>query len=178
MERHNGTSVETARDEVNAIIARFATPETSQLTTRVNATLREGYVVDVDMRKHQLVVDEPRGVGGTDLGPNPVELLLASLASCQAITYRVWAAKLGIALDHVEVALEGDIDLRGYFGVDDAVRPGYSALRLRVTLDGPETPMRYRRLADAVDGHCPVLDIAGVPVPVERVLVKPPSPPG
>jgi len=84
----------------------------------------------------------------------------------------VWATKLGIALDSVHVEADGDIDLRGFFGVDDAVRPGYSAMRLRVRLNGPESPERYRELADAVDGHCPVFDIVGDSVPLERTIVE------
>ncbi|MFL5334289.1 MAG: OsmC family protein, partial [Geminicoccaceae bacterium] len=55
-------------------------------------------------------------VDGALVGPtevNPVEYALASLASCQAITYRFWADKLGIRLDGLEIAAEGDLDLHG-----------------------------------------------------------------
>jgi hypothetical protein len=40
---------------------------------------------------------------------------------CQAITYRVWAAQFSIKLDKVEISIDGDIDLRGFFGVDDRI---------------------------------------------------------
>jgi uncharacterized OsmC-like protein len=141
------------------------------MTFTVGARLTEGLKMDVDIRKHRITVDEPTALGGTDEGPNPVELVLAALTTCQAITYRVWAMKLGIALKSVNVEADGDIDLRGFFGVDDTVRPGYSAVRLRVKLDGPESPERYQELADAVDGHCPVFDFTGTAVPVERTIV-------
>ena len=35
---------------------------------------------------------------------------------------------------------------------------------------GPESAERYRELADAVDAHCPVLDLFSNPTPVERRL--------
>lgn len=121
-------------------------------------------------RDHTIEVDEPDVLAGEDQFANPVEFALASLASCQAITYRIWAAKLGIALDGVEVAAEGDLDLHGFFGLDTDVRPGFTSIRLAVTPLGPEAPERYRELAEAVDEHCPVLDLFRNATPVERRL--------
>jgi hypothetical protein len=53
----------------------------------------------------------------TDTGPNPVEAVLAALATCQEITYRAYATTLGIPLESVSVTLEGSLDLRGFFAV-------------------------------------------------------------
>jgi uncharacterized OsmC-like protein len=117
---------------------------------------------------HRFTVDEPAALGGADKAANPVEYALASLGSCQAITYRIWAAQLGVKLDKVKVDIDGDIDLRGFFGLDREVRAGFNAVRIRVTLGGPETEARYQELAAAVDAHCPVLDLFRNPVPVER----------
>jgi uncharacterized OsmC-like protein len=119
---------------------------------------------------HQLTVDEPASFGGGNAGPGPVEYALTALGSCQAITYQFWAARLGIALDGVHIDIEGDLDLRGFLGVDDDVRPGLGAVRVNVVLRGPETPERYQELADAVDQHCPVLDIFTGTVGVARTL--------
>jgi putative redox protein len=126
--------------------------------------------VTLAAREHTIGVDEPAALGGGDAHANPVEYALAALASCQAITYRVWAAKLGYALDNVEVAAEGDLDLHGFLGLDDRVRPGFAGVTLTVTPSGPETPERYRELADAVDAHCPVLDLFTHDTPVRREL--------
>jgi hypothetical protein len=60
--------------------------------------------------------------------------------------------------------------LRGFFGVDDGVRPGFTAIRVEVTVTAPETEERYAELAAAVDAHCPVLDLFQNPVPVSRAL--------
>jgi uncharacterized OsmC-like protein len=129
--------------------------------------------VTLTSRGHRIEVDEPDALAGGDRNANPVEYALASLASCQAITYRFWAAKLGIALDGVEVAAEGDLDLHGFFGLDDSTRAGFTGIRLDVTPFGPESPQRYRELADAVDAHCPVLDLFTHATPVERRLAVP-----
>jgi putative redox protein len=51
------------------------------------------------------------------------------------------------------------------------VRPGFTAVRVEVSLAGPESEERYAELAAAVDEHCPVLDLFTNPVPVSRALV-------
>ena len=121
---------------------------------------------------HSFAVDEPAALGGANAAANPVEYALAALGSCQAITYQVWAAQLGVRLDKVEIGIEGDIDLRGFIGIDDGVRPGFNTVRIRVSLSGPESEARYKELAAAVDAHCPVLDLFRNPVPVQRELVS------
>ena len=52
---------------------------------------------------HRVTVDEPQSLGGGNAAANPVEYALTALGSCQAITYRFWAAHLGLALDDVQV---------------------------------------------------------------------------
>ena len=124
------------------------------------------------MRDHRLVVDEPESLGGTDTGPNPVELILAALGTCQEITYRAYAAALGIPLEHVAVTLEGNIDLRGFFAVDESIRPGYQKLRGTVRVVSSADEETLAKLQQAVNAHCPVLDIVSNPVPVELTLEK------
>src|SRR5690349_20384576 len=60
----------------------------------------------VQVREHQLTVDEPLDSGGEDAGPDPQELLAVSLASCTAITMEMYANRKGWDLGHVEVDVE------------------------------------------------------------------------
>jgi uncharacterized OsmC-like protein len=126
---------------------------------------------EITIGDHRITVDEPPALGGENTDPNPVETVLAGLVSCQVVTYRFWAAKLGIPLHRVHVETEGDLDVRGFFGLDDAVRPGLGEIRLKVTLDGPAEPQRYRELQEIVDRHCPVLDLISNPTRVVTQLV-------
>lgn len=68
----------------------------------------------VKIREFVVDIDEPQNLGGTNTGPNPVEIALASLATCQEISYHLHAAALGIPLKEVSVTLEGTLDLRGF----------------------------------------------------------------
>jgi uncharacterized OsmC-like protein len=129
-------------------------------------------ITEVDIRTgtHTFKVDEPPALGGADAAANPVQYALASLGSCQAVTYRFWAEQLGIPFDSLTVRLEGDLDIRGFFGFDDTVRPGFTAIRVDVRVSGPESAERYAELAAAVDAHCPVLDLFTNSVPVTRTI--------
>lgn len=146
-------------------------PSTARVNFKVGGGLVGATEVDLIARDHALKVDEPQQLAGADKAANPVEYALAALASCQAITYRFWAQKLGIRLDGLEIAAEGDLDLHGFFGLDGETCAGFTSVRLDVTPVGPEPAERYRVLADAVDEHCPVLDLFVNPTPVERRLV-------
>jgi putative redox protein len=60
----------------------------------------------VRMREHQLTVDEGLDAGGEDAGPDPQELLAASLASCTAITMEMYAERKGWEIGEVEVEVQ------------------------------------------------------------------------
>ena len=124
----------------------------------------------IGLGRHIVQTDEPASLGGQDGAPNPVEYALASLLSCQAVTYRFWAVKLGIEVADIDVSIEGDLDVRGFFGLDEQTRAGFAQIRVAVQVRGPEKPERYAELQAAVDAHCPVLDLFTNPTTVRTVL--------
>jgi uncharacterized OsmC-like protein len=80
-------------------------------------------------------LDEPPVLSGEDTGPNPVEYLLMGLSGCITTTFVASAAARGIELRSLESELEGDLDLRGFFGLDQTVPVGYKEIRFRFTVD-------------------------------------------
>jgi uncharacterized OsmC-like protein len=164
-------SLKTVIEDSQAAIE--ADPSNAAATFAASGRLVGPTEVSVTARGHQITVDEPAALAGADHGANPIEHVLIGLASCQAITYQFWAAKLGVELEDVAIHAEGDLDVRGFFGFDDSVRPGLGTVRIRVELTGPESSERYRELADAVDAHCPVHDVFSNPTPIERTIASP-----
>ncbi|MEA5363446.1 OsmC family protein [Amycolatopsis sp., V23-08] len=77
-------------------------------TVVVTASGGGTYTQQVSTAGHTLLADEPVSVGGADAGPNPYELLLASLGSCTAITLRMYADRKGIPLTGATVRLRHD----------------------------------------------------------------------
>lgn len=165
-------------DSLGTIIAaaadKFRQEAPAAQRTFVSASrLGEGFRSAVSIRNHALTVDEPHGIGGSDAGPTPVELVLAALGTCQEITYRAFATALGIPLGSVAVTVEGDIDFRGFFAIDESIRPGFQRLRVKVALGSSASQADIDRLVAVVNSHCLVLDMLSTPVPttidVQRV---------
>lgn len=75
-------------------------------------------------------------------------------------------------MDDIRIDAEGDLDARRLFGIEESVRPGFGAVRLHVVFDGPESEERYQDLRNAVDAHCPVLDLFANATPVSVTITK------
>ncbi len=76
----------------------------------VTAVREEGLRCRVRAGAFDLVVDEPESVGGTDQGPQPTELFLASVASCFTLALSWSAAKRGLEPSSIEVETTGVYD--------------------------------------------------------------------
>ncbi|MFB0842788.1 OsmC family protein [Paenibacillus oleatilyticus] len=132
-------------------------------TFKATAHLQDGVKVKARSRQFELTIDEPKSLGGTDTGMNPVEALLASLGACQSIVARVYAPKFGVKLDDFQVDVEGDLDLDGFFN-RSKVRPGYSEIRytFRIKTDSPKD--KVEEFIRFIESKCPVGDTIANPV--------------
>jgi uncharacterized OsmC-like protein len=89
-----------------------------------------------------LSTDEPPVLLGSDLNANPGEYLMHALAACvtSAIVYH--AAARGIAIQKIESTIEGDVDLRGFLGLDASVRTGFEQIRMKLKIKANVHPAR------------------------------------
>jgi uncharacterized OsmC-like protein len=148
-------------------------PTRRQVRTSVESRLVDGFRSQISARDFQLVADQPFGFGGTNQGPKPSEYVLAALAACQEVTYRLYADALGIPLRSVSVKAEGLQDLHGFLGIDESLRAGFQQVTVTVTLDSSAPTDDLERLRETVNRHCPVLDDLRTPIPVSlTVLIK------
>jgi uncharacterized OsmC-like protein len=69
--------------------------------TQITGTLTSGMVVTLSNGRHEWTADEPVGVGGTDTGPNPYELLMSSLAACTCVTIAAYCKHKSLPLESV-----------------------------------------------------------------------------
>merc|ERR1719350_1123029 len=98
-----------------------------------------------------MTLDEPEAMpGGTNAGPNPLDILCASLGTCQEITYKLYATVMEVPLKSVSAKVSGHIDLRGFVGITPKV--GFEKIEVELTLDAPEaTDEQLNQLKGAVD---------------------------
>src|SRR3954452_21120327 len=80
---------------------------------KATASRENGYRHTVKIRSHELTVDERAEMGGTDTGPEPLELLAASLASCTAVKMEINAQRKGWDNGGVEVTCDYTHAVRG-----------------------------------------------------------------
>jgi uncharacterized OsmC-like protein len=114
--------------------------------------------------------DEPPVLLGANAGPNAVEAVLHALASCISVGFIYNAAAQGIKVESLSFSLEGDIDLHGFLGLSDKVRPGYEGIRLSYRVKSNAPREKIEELCDYVQKTSPVLDIIRNPVPVTLSL--------
>jgi len=114
--------------------------------------------------------DEPPVLLGTNKVPNAVELVLAALTSCLSVGVSYNAAALGIQVHSLEFSVEGDVDLHGFLGLSDTVRPGFGNIRLSCKVSTDVASEKVKELWEHVQRTSPVLDILRQPVPVSLTL--------
>jgi len=106
-----------------------------------------------------LKVDEPIEDGGSNTGPNPMQLFIASLASCQNEQSQVVADELSLNITQVDIKVEIDIDLSGFMGISDNSNGSYKNVRLDAVVSGETTDEQIKILGQKVDDRCPILGL-------------------
>ena len=149
----------------NPASAKIEISSISKLTTGLRSTAQ------IRDNQFQIATDEPFKFGGSDTAPSPVEVIVASLGTCQEITYKAYAQAMSIPLKSVSLDLKGTIDMRGFFSVDPNVRPGIQEITGVATVEtsADVTTEQIEELKGVVDSHCPVSDMLGA-VPVTITL--------
>ena len=107
------------------------------------------------MRSHEIVIDEPKIRGGTDLGPTPVETYFASLAGCtNVISHRI-AEEMGIEMEDYLVEILGQLDNRGIRDEADIEVP-FPSIELTIAFKTASSEGQVMALKEALTRRCPV----------------------
>lgn len=125
----------------------------------------------VHTREFTLEGDEPEQILGERTAPNAVELVLGALGSCLSVGYAANAAAMGIELDSLRFEMEGDIDLRGFLGISEDVRPGYESISCTVYIQTDASQAELEDLQDRVETTSPLMDILQNEVALDTHLV-------
>ncbi|GAA2891098.1 hypothetical protein GCM10010472_56930 [Pseudonocardia halophobica] len=141
--------------------------------TRWEKGLRSRAVIARPDKEHVVPMDEPTVLGGSDSAPNMVEVVLGAYGCCLTTGFVANAALRGIELEGVDIEIEGELDLQGFFGLrdPDEVWPGYTDVRATVSLRAPTaTREQLEELFTAVVPTSPVGSIISRPVRLRTEL--------
>lgn len=170
----NGWDLEAFNGAVEAVKQQ---PEAGKLTWRGRVRWDGGFGMDARaeeleqlgqvVRRHfTLRGDHPPELLGQNSGPTAVEALLAALGSCITGTYAAQATARGIALEELEVEIEGQMDLNGFFQLAP-VRPGLSGVEVRIRVKSDADDKMLEELRQAALKASPVYDSVTNPVAVK-----------
>ncbi len=159
---------------VGALVAAIQEdPAKADTTWAAHVTWAGGFRSSARVRGFDPVPsDEPRGLGGGDSAPNPVEQLLSALGNCLAVGYAANASVAGIRLDDLTIDLKGDIDLRVFLGLAEG-HAGFDSITATVRITSPAPRADLEALHAKVTASSPVGHTLAAAVPVHVELAQP-----
>ncbi len=142
-------------------------------SSRITLTAKGGQTdtplsCSVDIGRAIYQAEAHKGVGGAGTAACSGDLLLGALAACAQLTCQLVATAMGIQTRHIEVTVEGDMDLSGTLGISKEVPVGFGAIRAKFDIDAPEaTPEQLKNLRDKTEQYCVVLQTLTHPPKIE-----------
>jgi len=136
-------------------------------TFAVQATSESATHTVVTTRDFEFAVDEPEELGGTNVAPNPVEYILGALAGCINVVGHTVAQEMDMAIDDIEIEIEGDLDPAKFLGADPEPRAGYQNVRVDVTVETDADESTVATWLESVRERCPVSDTIANETPID-----------
>ena len=142
-------------------------PGTAHITLKAQgAQTGTPMACSVDIGRALYQAQAHTGVGGVGTAACSGDLLLGALAACAQITCQMVATAMGIPTNHIEVKVEGDLDLRGTLGISKEAPVGFETIRVSFEIDAPDaTAEQLNKLREKTEQYCVVM----------QTLVHPPS---
>lgn len=162
---------EVAADPAKGMV-RFQVKSAWQGQTKSRATVDSYNIGGQEVKRHfEIEVDEPLELLGQNSAPNPQEMLMTALNACIMVGYVAGAAMKGIRLDKVEIETSGQLDLRGFLGIDPSVPPGYETIHYTVTMKGDGSEADFREIHETVMKTSPNYFNIARPIRIDSRLV-------
>lgn len=144
-------------------------PQSSRITlTAKGSETSTPLSCSVDIGRAIYQAEAHKGVGGTGSSACSGDLLLGALAACAQLTCQLVATAMGIQTRHIEVTVNGVMDLAGTLGISKEVPVGFESIRVQFNIDAPEAnPDQLRLLEEKTEQYCVVLQTLAHPPKIE-----------
>ena len=119
-------------------------------TAKAEITLGEGFRVSCKASGKEIIADEPLNFGGTDLGMNPIEILLSGLGACKCVIAKILAKKKNLPLDYLSIECKGSFI--------SGKKVGLSEIDSVYCIKSSASDEELEKFMQLVDDNCPVND--------------------
>ncbi|MDP8204401.1 MAG: OsmC family protein [Candidatus Tenebribacter mawsonii] len=120
----------------------------------------------VTARDFKMVIDEPKMLGGENLGANPVEYLLGALSGCLNVVGHIVAREMGFDFNGMEIDIEGGLNPAKFMGKPSDERTGYQFIHAKIKLNTEMDSETLKKWVKEVEERCPVSDNIGNATPI------------
>ena len=128
-------------------------------TLHANGTLgSENYLMEIKTTNHTVMVDEPESIGGSNQYPNPAQYLLSALASCTAITIKMYADNKKLNVGEINV----DVKMKEVISSGKTIKKIVKA----VQFENPLEDDQIERLL-TIGSKCPISKLLEQPIKME-----------
>jgi len=128
-------------------------------TLHANGTLgSENYLMEIKTTNHTVMVDEPESIGGSNQYPNPAQYLLSALASCTAITIKMYADNKKWNVGEINV----DVKMKEVISSGKTIKKIVKA----VQFENPLEDDQIERLL-TIGSKCPISKLLEQPIEME-----------
>lgn len=130
-----------------------------EVSVTVNAQSETPMRMKIKSGKFEMIIDEPENMGGTNLGPSPIQVLLMSLAGCINITGHQVARQRGMKLNGMKIKIDGNMNPCTFIGCSFEERAGFQTISLFVEPDFDDaTKEEIDSWLKETEERCPVTD--------------------
>ncbi len=133
---------------------------TMPMGVKVSGKSESATRLSVNSGKFNMIIDEPEQMGGTNLGPTPIQVLLMALAGCLNVTAHEVAKQQDIPLNTLSIEIEGNLDACTFMGCSTENRAGFDKINVQLNAEFqiPVTQERIDKWILDTETRCPVTD--------------------
>jgi uncharacterized OsmC-like protein len=129
--------------------------DAAEITFQLSAQCPTHSRTHVRAGSHDFVTDEPAALGGTDLGPTPVQTLIASLLGATNVLLHRIAHKHHVSLEGLKLSASATLDLRGV-KLQTEIDVPLSTIRLTIDVSSPSAEAALQAVRADLRRYCPV----------------------
>ncbi len=144
----------------------------ANVTFRVKGESKNPTCINVRARSFDFNVDEPEALGGTNLGPNPVEYLLGSLLGCLNVVGHIVAKEMGFEIEELKISASGSLNPAKFSGQGFEERAGFQSISAKMETKTSAGQDVLEKWARTIEERCPVSDNIANVTPVHILPVK------